>query len=84
MRAASGSGIGGSIDGLSGAGTGGGDVFGSGGLGGRARGGGGAGGGAGGKRFIGNSGGIDEAYLKAIDAQSGRGGGAPDIMTLED
>lgn len=37
-----------------------------------------------------NRGGMDEAYLKAIDAQSGgggggggRGGGAPDVMTLD-
>ena len=39
-----------------------------------------------------SGGGVDEAYLKAIDAQTrgssrcsgrGRGGGAPDIMTLD-
>lgn len=77
VRAASGSAVGGSIDGLGGAGAGGG-------LGGRARGGDGGGGGGGGRRFMRSGDGIDEAYLKAIDAQSGRGGGAPDIMTLED
>lgn len=55
--------------------------------GGRGLGGGIMGGGTGMSMF---GGGVDEAYLKAIDAQSGgrgvgsRGGGAPDIMTLDD
>lgn len=45
--------------------------------------------GGGGRGFMGG-GGVDEAYLNAINAQSGRagggryGGGAPDIMTLDD
>lgn len=44
----------------------------------------------GGRGFAGAGGGVDEAYLKAIDAQAGIGisgarvGGAPDIMTLDD
>lgn len=51
----------------------------------------GSGGMLGGKGFMGGGGGVDEAYLKAIDAQNsggaaarGRGGGAPDVMTLDD
>lgn len=62
------------------------DLLGGGGLSGK--------GGGGGGGVPGGRGGMDEAYLKAIDAQQGgggggsggggRGGGAPDVMTLED